>query len=156
MKKLLTQNIFKKAMAFLLSLGMLVYLIPDINFNVHAENLTNDNIPDVCSVNENISLLANDIFIEQDATMFDPNNGHSYGMSSITALEGSSANAEIYSNYETFTYNVYTSYISGNDYGFKFKASQPGKYKFTATLMDGNTGEIASVHEITITVSNTA
>lgn len=36
MKKLLTYSIFKKAAAFMLSLCMLIYLIPDINFEVQT------------------------------------------------------------------------------------------------------------------------
>ena len=107
MKKLLSHSIFKKAAAVILSLCMLVYLIPDINFEVHAENLTNDNIPGTCGINEEIPLLANDIFIEQAASMFDPNNGNCYGISSITATVGSAGNATIIMSNQTFAYDTY-------------------------------------------------
>lgn len=147
-----------KITCLMLAVCLVLAFVPNWGIRVYAAVETSDNIPDTCVVGESVPLLARNIFTELSATAFDENVGNTFGMSSITATAGSAGNAAIYYNgtpFESSAYDVYSSTSSANE-AITFKASQPGTYQFTSTILDGYDLSVMSEHLITITVSNPA
>ncbi len=125
MKKLLSHSIFKKAAAFILSLCMLVYLIPDINFEVHAADFTA-----TLAVGQEWEKTVADFFGEECNETHDVINDNFGG---IIIKNPNNSNLHIYLGNDTTEDYVSTFQILGTE-RLRFTSDVAGTYTFTVDL----------------------
>ena len=151
MEKVLSHSIFKKVMSFMLSLCMLVYFIPDINFNVHATDF-----PAQTVTGKVWQTSTYEFFSKSSAELDNGANGFMMIMNDPdTVLNTADQKQHIYLGDPNDEDYVGSYPCADNSSKLRFASDVPGTYTFTISL-SGDWGSTWTDYSVQITFNSSA